>query len=75
MIPCLDDLAASETYAQLHRLVRTCLTPREAAIIEQRYGLGGKAPKTQREIAAACGISRSMYPHRKAGAGKAGGGF
>ena len=55
----LDDLAASETYAQLHRLVRTCLTPREAAIIEQRYGLGGKAPKTQREIAAACGISRS----------------
>ena len=55
----LDDLAAGETYAQLHRLVRTCLTPREAAIIEQRYGLGGKTPKTQREIAAACGISRS----------------
>ena len=55
----LDDLSASETHARLRKLVYTCLSPRETEIIEQRYGLGGKMPKTQREIAAQCGISRS----------------
>ena len=55
----LDDLSASETQMKLRSLVATCLTPREASIIEQRYGLNGKTPKTQREIAASCGISRS----------------
>ena len=55
----LDDLSASETQGRLRRLVYTCLTPRETQIIEQRYGLNGKTPKTQREVAALCGISRS----------------
>ena len=55
----LEDLSASETQDKLRELVRTCLTPRETEIIEQRYGLGGKAPKTQREVAVQCGISRS----------------
>ena len=55
----MDVISVDDTMLDDHRLVRTCLTPREAAIIEQRYGLGGKTPKTQREIAAACGISRS----------------
>lgn len=55
----LEDLSASETQDKLRELVRTCLTPRETEIIEQRYGLGGKVPKTQREVAAQCGISRS----------------
>ena len=32
---------------------------REKKIIEMRYGLGGKRPKTQRETAEICGISRS----------------
>ena len=35
------------------------LTPREAAIITLRYGLNGMKPKTQRETAELCGISRS----------------
>lgn len=60
----LEDLSASETQSRLRQLVRTCLTPRETAIIEQRYGLGGKAPRTQREVAAACGISRSYVSRR-----------
>ena len=55
----LEDLSASETQNRLRRLVYTCLTPRETEIIEQRYGLNGKTPKTQREVAAGCGISRS----------------
>ena len=32
---------------------------REAKVITLRYGLDGEPPRTQREIAAACGISRS----------------
>ena len=43
----------------IRRLVKECLTEREAQIISLRYGLGGTAPRTQREIAAALGISRS----------------
>ena len=35
------------------------LTPRERNVIILRYGLGGREPLTQREIAAQCGISRS----------------
>ncbi|MEG2455438.1 MAG: sigma factor-like helix-turn-helix DNA-binding protein, partial [Oscillospiraceae bacterium] len=34
-------------------------TTREATIIALRYGLDEKAPRTQREIATQCGISRS----------------
>ena len=55
----LEDLSASETRGVLRCLVQTCLTPRERDIVEQRYGLDGKPPRTQREIAAACGISRN----------------
>lgn len=35
------------------------LSPREAQIIRLRYGLGAARPKTQRETAQECGISRS----------------
>ena len=55
----LEDLDARETHLRLRKLVRECLTEREADIIERRYGLGGHKPKTQRELAAAYGISRS----------------
>ena len=43
----------------IRRLVKECLTEREAQIISLRYGLGGGAPRTQREIALTLGISRS----------------
>ena len=43
----------------IRRLVKECLTEREAQIIALRYGLGGPAPRTQREIATHLGISRS----------------
>ena len=35
------------------------LTDREKQILTLRYGLGDRPPKTQREIADLCGISRS----------------
>ena len=53
------DLQDKEDCARVRRLVNECLTPREAEIVSQRYGLGGRKPLTQREIAAKLGISRS----------------
>ena len=43
----------------IRRLVGECLTPREADVIRRRYGLDGHPPQTQRQVAAAYGISRS----------------
>jgi RNA polymerase sporulation-specific sigma factor len=55
----LDNLSARETCTQLCSYIREVLTGREAEIIAMRYGLDNISPKTQREIAAICGISRS----------------
>lgn len=55
----LDVLHAKDACAKVRRCVATCLNPREAMIITLRYGLGNEPPRTQREIAAQCGISRS----------------
>ena len=49
----------------IRRLVKECLTEREAQIISLRYGLGGGMPRTQRDIAAQLGISRSYVSHRR----------
>lgn len=43
----------------VRRLVRECLTEREAEVIAARYGIFGRVPRTQREVAHALGISRS----------------
>ena len=48
----------------IRRLVKECLTEREAQIISLRYGLGGGMPRTQREIATHLGISRSYVSRR-----------
>lgn len=48
-----------EICLKLRELVNTVLTDREAKIISMRYGLDNRPPKTQRETADACGISRS----------------
>ena len=55
----LDNLSSRETCTQLNMYIRDALTDREAEIISMRYGLDNISPKTQREIAAICGISRS----------------
>ena len=44
---------------QLYGMLGKCLTRRERAVIEMRYGLSGMRPQTQREIAKKTGISRS----------------
>jgi len=55
----LEELDTRDACLKVRRCVNTCLTPRERTVIIRRYGLDDRAPQTQREIAAQCGISRS----------------
>ena len=55
----LDQLQDKENRLLIRRLVSELLTPREADIIRRRYGLDGRLPQTQRQVAAAYHISRS----------------
>lgn len=63
VISCDDSLSAdverSISSDKARKYVETVLTPRERKIVTLRYGIGGKTPLTQREIASALGISRS----------------
>lgn len=63
----LEHISARETAEMLGRLVEQVLTPREAKVIRLRYGLQGKSPMPQREVATACGISRSYVSRRAYG--------
>ena len=55
----LEELDTRDACAKVRWCVRHCLTPRERMVITMRYGLDDRPPRTQREIAAQCGISRS----------------
>ena len=55
----LELVDAKDACIKVRKCVQECLSPREAKVIVLRYGLDNKAPRTQREIAAQCGISRS----------------
>ena len=58
-----DDMAerigSEEICINLRRCISTELNDREAKIVTLRYGLNGEIPKTQREVAQMCHISRS----------------
>ena len=55
----LEELDTRDACVKVRQCVQTCLTPRERMIITLRYGLDNDPPRTQREIASQCGISRS----------------
>ena len=55
----MENLDAKESRAKVRRCLERCLTPRELDVITRRYGLDGREPKTQREVATQWGISRS----------------
>ena len=55
----LEELENRDTCLRVRRCVETALDDRERGIVIQRYGLDGKPPRTQREVAAGCDISRS----------------
>ncbi len=54
-----DAVELSIRSEQLSSFLEKCLDERELLIISERYGLNGKKPLTQREIAKKLGISRS----------------
>lgn len=55
----IDDLSLKMSAQKLYGFVETCLEEREKTIISLRYGLRGRRPLTQREIAKKLNISRS----------------
>lgn len=55
----LERLTDREAIGTLGKAVRDCLTEQERLVITLRYGLDGREPKRQREVAAVTGISRS----------------
>ena len=55
----LENLDARDSCIQVRQYVERYLSDREKMIITMRYGLNNQPPKTQREIAAQSGISRS----------------
>lgn len=55
----LESISNDDICMRLRGYIDSVLTRREADIIIMRYGLDGKTPRTQRETADICGISRS----------------
>ena len=54
-----ERIGTQEVCRSLKKSVDTALDAREAMVITLRYGLDGKQPKTQKDTAEICGISRS----------------
>ena len=55
----LEELILDQEIKELYDTYESALKDQEKEVIRMRYGLFGKEPKTQREIAAKLGISRS----------------
>lgn len=60
----LESISMEENSRRLRKSITETLTDREKEIITLRYGLNDGPPKTQREIADMCGISRSYVSQR-----------
>ena len=60
----LEELQNKENRQLIRRLVTEVLTEREADIVRRRYGLEGRLPQTQKQVAALYGISRSYVSRR-----------
>ena len=57
--PIEDEIDLKMKVKKLYEKMKEILKDREKTILELRFGLGGKKPKTQNEIANMMGISRS----------------
>lgn len=58
-VDLLETISDRESVRALRRAVESTLTEQERLVVQLRYGLSGKAPMRQREVAAVTGISRS----------------
>ena len=61
----LEELQSKDDRQLLRRLVAEKLTSREADIVRRRYGLDGRLPQTQKQVAAHYNISRSYVSRRQ----------
>ena len=61
----LEELSRREAVEQVRKAVDTVLEGREAEVIRLRYGLSGRPPMPQREVAGIIGISRSYVSRRR----------
>ena len=55
----LEQVSSREQIGQLRKAVDRCLTDCERQVILLRYGLDGRMPRRQREVAQITGLSRS----------------
>ncbi len=55
----LEQVSGRETVELLRKAVETQLTQQEKQVVTMRYGLDGRGPMRQREVADRTGISRS----------------
>ena len=55
----LEELSSRENARRLRSAVEAVLTDQEREVVSMRYGLFGRQPQKQREVAARLGISRS----------------
>ena len=55
----LEELSSRENARRLRAAVEAVLTDQEREVVSMRYGLFGRQPQKQREVAARLGISRS----------------
>lgn len=55
------DIQDRDDCLRVRRLVHECLTEREEEVIISRYGLGGRMPRTQREVAKSSASRGAMY--------------
>lgn len=58
-VDLLETVSDREMIRTLRAAIETCLNEQEQLVVRLRYGLSGKPPMRQREVAAVTGISRS----------------
>ena len=54
----LEQVSDREAVFRLRQAMERCLTEQERTVVILRYGLGGRAPLRQRQVAERLGISR-----------------
>ncbi len=59
----LEQVSDREAVFRLRQAMGRCLTEQERTVVILRYGLGGRAPLRQRQVAERLGISRSYISH------------
>ena len=63
----LEQVSDRESVSRLRKAIDRCLTAQERRVVELRYGLGGREPLRQRQVAEKLGISRSYISALKSG--------